>query len=846
MYIQLVLASRYLLGRRLRTSLTTLAVAFAVLVIFGMNAILPTMLRAFTANVLTASGQVDLTITLKTGESFAPSVLSKVKSEPSLSAVAGSLIRTVNIPDGFFPKDAQVGAVTLTGIDAKSAQLLHNYTVTEGRMLRAEDEDAAVIAQSLADTLRISAGSKLRLPTTEGEAKLTVVGIRRARTLPGSEEVLVTLAEAQKLLALPNRINTIEANLQATDEASRSAIEGSILGKLGDNYESGSLAGGGEIMAAMRNAQAIFSLFGFLALFMGGFIIFNTFRTVVAERRHDIGMLRAIGAGRGAIAGIFMIEGLLQGTIGTLVGMALGYLLALGSMALLDPIMVQYIHISMGAPVITVGLVVTTALLGIGVTLLAGLLPAISASRLTPLEALRPEVKDASKRRAGAGFYIGLLLICLAAVALIAGNVSLAGLGALLVLVGLVLVAPVLVGPLASLFGGLLSAVIARQGTGMLAEGNLERQPGRAAVTASTTMVGLAIIVTAAGAISSMNSFLIVVLGKTLGSDYMLVPPSVGVWSSNIGANSGLADRLRAVPGVDAVSTIRFAMSQSDGKTVSVLGIDPVVFPQVAGLNFQQGDADTAFAALDVGRTLIANGPLASQLGLGAGDTMRLSTPTGSQEYTIVAVAGDYLNAKIPSAYISQRLVRQDFRKTDDVFVQVNLADGARAVDVEARLKSIVTDYPQFKLISRQVYQDQTKQAVDAALIMYTFILAALAIPSLIALLNTLAIGVIERTREIGMLRAVGATRSQVRRMVLAEALLLAAVGTVLGLIAGLYLSYVSVLGLGASGYPLAYSFPVWGLVAAAAIGLGFGALAAVIPARQAAGLEIVRALQYE
>jgi putative ABC transport system permease protein len=356
----------------------------------------------------------------------------------------------------------------------------------------------------------------------------------------------------------------------------------------------------------------------------------------------------------------------------------------------------------------------------------------------------------------------------------------------------------------------------------------------------------LAIIVTAAGAISSMNSFLIVVLGKTLGSDYMLVPPSVGVWSSNIGANSGLADRLRAVPGVDAVSTIRFAMSQSDGKTVSVLGIDPVVFPQVAGLNFQQGDAVTAFAALDVGRTLIANGPLASQLGLGAGDTMRLSTPTGSQEYTIVAVAGDYLNAKIPSAYISQRLVRQDFRKTDDVFVQVNLADGARAVDVEARLKSIVTDYPQFKLISRQVYQDQTKQAVDAALIMYTFILAALAIPSLIALLNTLAIGVIERTREIGMLRAVGATRSQVRRMVLAEALLLAAVGTVLGLIAGLYLSYVSVLGLGASGYPLAYSFPVWGLVAAAVIGLGFGALAAVIPARQAAGLEIVRALQYE
>jgi putative ABC transport system permease protein len=155
-------------------------------------------------------------------------------------------------------------------------------------------------------------------------------------------------------------------------------------------------------------------------------------------------------------------------------------------------------------------------------------------------------------------------------------------------------------------------------------------------------------------------------------------------------------------------------------------------------------------------------------------------------------------------------------------------------------------DYPQFKLISGKSYFDENKQVFNSIFVFYFVLLGILAAPSLIALLNTLAIGVIERTREIGMLRAIGATQKQVRRMVIAESLLLAMIGTAFGLLAGLYLGYVMVLGLSAGGYPVSYVFPYAGLLGAIATGLIFGVLAAILPARQAARLEIVHALRYE
>jgi len=407
-------------------------------------------------------------------------------------------------------------------------------------------------------------------------------------------------------------------------------------------------------------------------------------------------------------------------------------------------------------------------------------------------------------------------------------------------------VAPALVRPIASAFSALIAFAYAREGTGTLAQSNLTRQPTRSAITASATMIGLAIIVAAGGMVWSLTGGFLGMLQRSLGSDYLIMPPSVAVWSGDVGAKQALAEDLRAVPGVGVVSTMRFAAGVSNGQSVSLLGIDPVAFPQVASLTFQAGDSQTAYADLASGRTLIANGVFAARLGLKVGDSVRLSTPTGPKEYQIVAVASDYLNAKILTAYVSQANLQRDFRKTEDIFIQVNLAPNADPVRVEQRMKDILEDYSQFKLVSGKNYFEENRQLFDSIFAFYFVVLGVLALPSLIALLNTLAIGVIERTREIGMVRAIGATRRQVSRMVVTESLLLAALGTAFGLLAGLYLGYVMILALSVAGFPLAYVFPYAGLVAAIAVGLIFGVVAAVLPARQAARMEIVRALRFE
>jgi putative ABC transport system permease protein len=308
-----------------------------------------------------------------------------------------------------------------------------------------------------------------------------------------------------------------------------------------------------------------------------------------------------------------------------------------------------------------------------------------------------------------------------------------------------------------------------------------------------------------------------------------------------------LADRLRGVYGVGAVSTMRYASTTINNQDMNVLGIDPEDFPQVAGLNFQAGDSQSAFAQLGLGRAVILNALGSAQGRAGVGDNIRLKSPEGEQTYQVVGVANDYLNTKIPTAYISQANLKRDFHKTEDVFLQVKLARGADRAQVESRFEEIVARYPQFKLVSGQAYLDEIFRISQASFSLIYILLAVLALPSLIAILNTLAIGVIERTREIGMLRAIGATQRQVRRTILAEALLLAATGTALGLVAGLYLGYVMVVGVGASGlFPLAYSFPLAGILAAIAVGLIFGVIAALLPARQASRMNIIHALRYE
>ena len=854
MNFQFTLAYRYLGGRKLRTFLTTLAIVFGVLVIFGMNTLLPTMMQAFQSNMIAAAGQVDATITHKTGEAFVPDILNKVSAAPGIRVASGLLERTINLPADYFDNDPATAdrytALSLVGMDPAQAQTLHIYPITDGRFLEASDSASAVISRTLAEGANLKLGGTLTIPTANGTMDLTIVGILPQRATPGNEEVIVTLAQAQSMLDMPGQINAIEANFDTIDATRRAEIGSALQAAIGSDFQLQAIGSGSELLTNLRVGQVIFNVLGVMALLMGGFIIFNTFRTIVAERRRDIGMLRAVGANRSTIIGLILVEGMLQGVLGTALGLALGYGFGALIVNLMSGIMQQYMNVRIGSPVVSVAVLVGSIVVGVGVTVSAGLYPALSASRVTPLEALRPSATEAAfKRLTGFGFWSGVVMIAVGVFALLTKSLSYVSLGGILFVIGLIVIAPYLIRPIAILFGRVFELLFARAGTGQLAEGNLSRQPSRAAVTASTTMIGLAILVMASGLVTSVSIGFLGVLKKSLGSDYLLVPPSIALWGSNVGANPQLAEDLRKIDGVDAVSTLRFATARVNspgGEEVafSVLGINPEDYVRVSGLTYADGDGDTL--ALNNGQNVILNGIGSSTIGVKVGDDVTLLTPTGEKTYHVVGIANDYLNAKIATAYVSQSVIKNDFGRTEDTFLQINLKPDADREAANAAILKVTAPYPQFKVISGQEYYEENKRIFDAVFSGMYAMLLFLAIPSLIAMINTLAIGVIERTREIGMLRAIGATRSQIRTVIVAEAILLAAIGTAFGLLSGLYLAYITVQAMASTGYPIVYAFPGTGILITIAAGLLFGVLAAIIPARQAAGMNVVEALRYE
>jgi putative ABC transport system permease protein len=850
MNLQLTLAARYLAGRKLRTALTTLAIIFGVVLIFGMNTVMPTMIAALQANVQGAEGQADFTITNVAGDSFPADVTNRLQDIDGVRAIAASLERTVNLPADYVDDDParpdRIIAVNLIGIVPEEAPSIRAYPILEGRYLNDSDSAATVIPQTLADAFSVKAGDSIRLPAVSGLTELSVVGILPANIGPENEPVLVTLLQAQKMTGDAGKVNIIRVNVEAfADKARRAEIQGKIEAALGKNYRVGTLIAGEEMFGTMKLAYIALSMFGALALFMGAFIIFNTFRTVVTERRRDIGMLRALGATRRTIIGVILTEGFLQGLLGSAIGLFLGYWMAFGVLKVAQGPLSAFVNIKLGGPVVEPGLVILSILLGLGVTVLAGLLPAWSASRVTPLEALRPSMADVEfSRQTGRGFWAGIAILVLTVLAILSGQSTLILPGGILFLVGLVLMAPGLIRPFASLFGRIVAFATFRQGIGGLAQSNLSRQPSRVAVTASTSLLGLAVIVAAGGLVTSMSGTLMDMVQDSLGSDYVFLPPSVGFWGSNVGAAPQLAESLRAVPGVETVSTLRFASSQASGQVVSVLGIQPDEFQRVSGLVFVEGNK-SAYKEIASEHALIANSVFMIGTGLTVGDSVELSTPDGQVQYRIVAVATDLLNAKINTVYVSQANPLTDFGNTEDVFIQIDLREGADREAAGAQIKALGENYPQFKVISGVDYYSTILAQFKAAFSALYILFAILAFPSLIAMLNTLTISVIERTREIGMIRAVGGTRRQIRNMVVAESLLLAAIGVTFGILGGMYLGYVLVTAIEVI-FPMGYSFPLSGIVAAILIGLLFGVLAAVIPARQAARLEIIQALRYE
>ena len=834
MNLLLTLPARYLMGRKLRTTLTTFAVVFGVAVIFGVNSMLPTVIGALQSGALGASGQVDMTISSATGESFDSTALDTARQAPGVAAAAPALRRQVSLPLGLAPAQA----AEVLGVEPASAQLVRRYAVTAGRFLAPGDTRAAVISQRVALMTNLKVGDQIQLPTPQGLTALPVVGLVPAA---GAAQVIVPLALAQTLFLAPGQINAVDLALIAG--ANHEGVAADLQARLGAGYRVGSPALESDAFASIQVALVAVNLFGVLALFMGGFLIYNTFRTVVIERRHDIGMLRAVGATRRTIINLIVAESLLQGVVGSALGLLLGYGFAVGMTRAFSGLLEQYEKIRLDTVIVPPEVFVQAIGLGVGVTLVAGLFPAIGASRVPVLAALKAQETPAPGGRLTWGTRSGLGLVVLAGLSLLTGNTGLAALGALLFLTALVLLAPALVNPIARAAEPLLRRLFPQEGG--IATGNMQRHPRRAAVTASALMIALAIIVALSGILTSLEATFLGALDRGSSADVNLLPPALGLWNSNAGAGADFERAFAAVPGMGAWTGVRYAGGLVNGVAVQVLGIDPAGYPKVSTLTFDAGDATSYAALADHGA--IANPIFASAAHVKVGDNVQVQTPVGLKTYRIVSIGADYLSLKINTLYISQANLAAEFHRNEDFMLMGNLAPGADRAQVKASLDALLARYPQFTLNWGADFRAAQRQVFQEAFLGLYIVLVVLTLPSLLGLINTLAINVLERTREIGVLRAIGATRTQVRRMVVAEALLLSLAGAVFGLLGGLVLGYaLTTLSAAAYTNQLSYSFPLAGLVFALALALLVGVIASLLPARQAARLRIVQALQYE
>lgn len=837
-----LMAMRYLNGRRLRTALTTLAIVFGVALIFAMNLALPMVYSVFKQSMSSFSG-ADLTVTSVSGESFTlEALLPTITAAPQVQAATGILRRQFSLPILSGSDLGETSQLTMIGIDPTSAQDVREFTVTAGRFLEAGDTGKAVFPAGIAELApQLRIGATFPLITAGGLKIFTVVGFLAEQGNPSAPEIYVSLADAQTAFDQAGLVNTVEVSIEPG--ADREAVSVQLQQALGDSYQLDAEDDSSSILAAAQVGFAILNLLGLLALFLGAFLIFNTFRTVVVERRHDIAMLRAIGATRRQITMMILIESLVQGVVGTLIGLIVGFLMAAGVNRLVNQFWTTYFHRGEMTLQLDGTALAIAVVLGIFTALVAGYLPARTAGKTSPLEALRPATAESMHRAARWSLIVGGVFMALAVLALLSGSRG-AAVGALLFLVGMLVAAPGLVIPAARLFSPLLTLGFAREGD--LARGNLIRQPGRAAITGGTLMIGLAVLVLMAALVISFGDLIRTLGDVNFSSDVILLPQSIAVYDTVVGADSALADSIRALPEVETVGTLRYATAAtSTVPQLQVLGIDPHEYPQVASLDFNQGDA-SAFGELANGRNAIVTSLAMSALGVGAGDEFVMQTAEGPQTYQVVGVGNDIMSFKISAVFISQANMAADFHKTEDIMLLVNLTSGADKEAALADIRTVAEDYPQFTPNLSGAYRDELIEMSTSAFGFFYVLALLILVPAALGLLNTLTINILERTREIGVVRAVGGSRSQVRKVVTAEALLLGTFGAAMGVLAGVAMSYGFISAFAILGWNMPYTFPVMGIIAALVVGVLLGLFASVLPARNAAKLDIIRALQYE
>jgi putative ABC transport system permease protein len=850
----IVLVLRGLAQRRLRSALTALAILLGVAMIAGTYVQTDQIRTAFEDIEQTANQGIDAIVKPKTefGASFAASrpvpesLVDRVAAVPGVDRAAGQLWESgALVVDGERVASQFAPSAVLSALGAP----FDPTTTIAGRRPTGPGEVSVLSKTATEQKLRV--GQSVGLATRTGVEDVTIVGVFEygdVDSVGGASLISATLPQMQEWF---DRDGEVMAVVAAADEGvSPEQLTARIREVITPDLEVVT----GEADARRTAGDVNKMIGGFLtpmllalagaALLVGAFIIFNTFSITVAQRTREFALLRALGSTRRQIVAAVVGEALVLGVIASVLGLVggLGFAKLLGALFDAAGFGIPLAGMELAPRTIVVALSV-----GIGVTVVAALAPALRATRVTPVQALAGTPQPSRRARRFAPWIAGivsLLGLAMLLTGLFGGGAatarmsSMAG-GAVLVFVGIALMARHIVRPVAALAGWPLERVF--HTPGRLARENAMRNPGRTATTSSALMVGLGLVVFVAVFAAGMKATVDGSFDRLMTSDLIVTSESMEPLPN--AADAALA----SVPGIRGVTPqyvdqIQVNGEPSDAVVDMVNGVEPEQLRMVWAFEWLEDGSDELLGRLK-GSAALVEEQFAETHGIRVGEDFIVQTPTGARVH--LQALGVYRDPMILGGLVvEQRMFERASSIVDPVAYYIKRSDRTDPAAVRRAVDAALAEFPAAKVQTTDEYRDAIGGRLDQVVYLLYALLAMSVVISLFGIANSLFLSIHERTREFGLLRAIGATRMQVRRVVRYESVITALIGGLLGIAIGLLFGFLMTAALADLG--LSFSVPVAQLAGFLVLAMAVGVLAAVVPARRGARIDVLDALHQE
>jgi len=844
-------------GRKLRTLLTALAIVLGVSMISGTYVLTDTITAAFTTIVDHSFQNSDAVISGKvafkndnsnTAEvpAFPASVLTKVRQLPDVAAAAGGIEDQAKLlgRDGKVISTGGGGSIAAS-VDPQNDGRFNPLKLVSGRWPVGSGQIA--IDKHTADTKQFAVGDTIGVAADQGTRRFEITGIAtyaESSSIGSATIAIFDVPTAQKLFAKVGKFDGIQiaAKNGVTPEKLVSEIRPLLPATAKVKTSAAQTAEAiDDVNGSLGIVQKFLLGFAGIALFVGAFVIANTLSITIAQRVREFATLRTIGGSRRQVLRAVMLEAFVVGTIASLVGLFFGLGIAKGLNALFVAIGVEF---PKGDTVFATRTIIVSLTVGIVVTLLASLRPAIKATRVPPIAAVREGAALPVTRLSRFGPIASLVTLALGILLLVygifAGGLPTAsrllalGFGTLILFVGVSLNAKRAVRPLASVLGWPGARFGGTAGT--LARENAMRNPSRTAATASALMIGLALITFVAILGAGLRASFGDAVDKLFVADYAVTAENgFDPFTKQAGAAVTLA------PGVTAVSPIRGGDARIFGDNTQVSAVQPnlaktvrIEWTQGSNVPAQLGK-DGAFVSKDY----------AKKHHLKLGSPIAVTTPTAQVLHLQLKGVFDPPKGGSPFGDVTMSAATFDahYAAPRDLMTLVNIRGGVTDANT-ARLEKALNAFPDAKIQTASQFKKTQEDDINLTLNVLYGLLGLSVLISIFGVVNTLVLSVFERTRELGMLRAVGMTRRQVRRMIRFEGIITSMIGGTLGIVVGVFLAVLTTQALSDQGIVLAIP---WGTMAVFIFGITVvGLLASVLPARRASRLNILKALQYE